>query len=162
MTESEAKRFSEALAFAAEKHAEQRRKDGTPYILHPVKVAMLLAEKNYDVRYQIVGLFHDLLEDTETTEAELKEFCDEEMLRAVRLVTKTEGQPEEGYIDRILADPMARAVKNADRIDNLRDLFHSDNKNFKERYRNETATYFLEKFSPELDALYYEMIQEDR
>lgn len=80
MNREESNKFSQALAFAADKHASQQRKDGTPYILHPVRVGMYLQKEGYDVRYQIVGLFHDLLEDTDATIEELSQFCDEEII----------------------------------------------------------------------------------
>lgn len=153
-------RFSEALAFASIKHKKQQRKDGNPYILHTIKVAMYLAEEGFDYRYQIVGLFHDLLEDTDTTEFELKAYCDEEMIEAIKLVTKREGQTETEYINNILKHPMAKAVKNADRIDNLTDLKNSDNKAFRNKYIAETNDYFLGSFSKELDSLYEELMQE--
>lgn len=157
MTESECKRFSDALAFAAEKHAEQRRRNGDPYILHPVKVAMHLAKDGYDVRYQIAGLFHDLLEDTDATEDELRKFCDEEMMTAIKLVTKTAGFVEDEYLSAILKNPMAKAVKNADRIDNLSDLPNQDDEKFTARYMLDTKTHFVGRFSEELDKLFYDL-----
>lgn len=157
MTVSETERFSQALAFAAQKHSSQRRKDDSPYILHPIRVAMELFRQGYDVRYQIAGLFHDLLEDTDATEAELKEFCDEEMMNAVRLVTKTDGYTREKYFADILANPMAKAVKCADRIDNLRDLEHQDSASFTEKYMKETREWFYGKFSEELDKVFEQL-----
>lgn len=158
MEKQESIKFSNALAFATKKHEAQQRKDGTPYILHPIKVAMIIANKGFDVRYQIVGLFHDLLEDTDATEDELRVYCDKEMLTAVKLVTKTEGQPESEYINNILANPIAKEVKNADRIDNLTDLQASTNLKFKKRYLKETEEFFLGRFSDELDALYKRIV----
>lgn len=154
MTKSESKRFSRALAFAAEKHAEQRRKDRSPYILHPVKVAMILNDNGYDLRYQIVGLFHDLLEDTTTTADELKDYCDEEMIEAIQLVTKSSNYDEKGYIEAILNNPIAKAVKNADRIDNLRDLKNQEDLDFRKRYLFDTEQYYVGKFSEELDRIW--------
>ncbi|MCR5452022.1 MAG: HD domain-containing protein [Lachnospiraceae bacterium] len=154
MTRSESKRFSKALAFAAEKHAEQRRKDKSPYILHPVKVAMFLSDNGYDLRYQIVGLFHDLLEDTDTTTDELRDFCDEEMIEAIQLVTKSADYNEKEYIEAILNNPIAKAVKNADRIDNLRDLKNQEDIEFRKRYLHDTEQYFVGKFSEELDRIW--------
>ena len=151
-------RYSNALSFASKLHASQQRKDKTPYILHPIKVSMILAKKGFDVRYQIAGLFHDLLEDTVATEDDLKEFCDEEMLTAVRLVTKVQGQSEMDYINNILGQPMAKEIKNADRIDNLSDLNTSKEVKFKERYLRQTELFFVGKFSPELDELYYKIM----
>lgn len=149
--------FSEALAFAAIKHKKQQRKDGTPYVLHTIRVAMHLASKGYDYRYQIAGLFHDLLEDTDATEDELKHYCDQEMLEAIKLVTKREGLSEDEYINSILVHPMAKAVKNADRIDNLTDLKKNENEDFKKKYIEETRIYFFGRFSKELDLLFREL-----
>jgi len=154
MTKSESKRFSRALAFAAEKHAEQRRRDKSPYILHPIKVAMILEDNGYDFRYQIVGLFHDLLEDTDTSIDELKNYCDEEMIVAIQLVTKSVNYDEEVYIEAILNNTIAKAVKNADRIDNLRDLKNQDDIDFRKRYLIDTEKHFVGKFSEELDRIW--------
>jgi len=155
--EIEGDEFSAALEFANRKHAGQKRKDYTPYILHPIRVAMHLQQEGYDIRYQIVGLFHDLLEDTDATELDLKVFCDEEMLEALHLVTKKKGISEADYIENILAHPMAKVVKNADRIDNLKDLPNSKNEVFIEKYLKETKAYFYGKFSKELDELYIKL-----
>lgn len=159
MTKEESVLYAGALSFAAKKHAGALRRNGMPYIYHPIRVAMHLAEAGYDIRYQIVGLFHDLLEDTDATVEELSEFCDEEMLKAVRLVTKEEGFIESEYIERILNNPFAKAVKNADRIDNFRDLFVQDDEEFRERYIKNTEEFFVGKFSKELDDLYYENVK---
>ena len=145
--------FSAALEFANRKHAGQKRKDFTPYILHPVRVALYLQKEGYDIRYQIVGLFHDLLEDTDATEQELKRFCDDEMLEAIRLVTKDNTSKGVEYIQRILTHPMAKAVKNADRIDNLRDLKNSEDTLFIKRYLKDTSQFYYGKFSKELDEM---------
>jgi len=154
MTVQETEQFSKALAFASLKHSSQRRKDNTPYIFHPIRVAMELSDEGYDVRYQIAGLFHDLLEDTDATEEELKNFCDSEMLEAVRLVTKREGQTKEEYFSGILSHPMAKAVKSADRMDNLKDLAKQPSPEFTAKYMKETKEYFYGRFTKRLDDLY--------
>ena len=56
-----------------EKHAAQTRKHGTPYYLHPFAVCDMLKEKGFGLEYQIVGLFHDLIEDTDVTYEEINE-----------------------------------------------------------------------------------------
>lgn len=158
MTREESELFAEALSFAAKKHEGAFRRNGIPYIYHPIKVALHLAEAGFDVRYQVVGLFHDLLEDTDATEEELSAYCDEEMLKAIKLVTKTEGYIESVYIDNILKNPMAKAVKNSDRIDNFTDLYNQDDEKFRARYIENTKEFFVGKFSKELDELYYSRI----
>ncbi len=64
-------RYRAALDFATKKHDGQWRKGGAAYITHPVAVAEYLAQDGMDEDTQIAGLFHDLLEDTDATEAEI-------------------------------------------------------------------------------------------
>lgn len=157
MTKSEAEKLSKAIELAANKHSKQIRKNNTPYIYHPIKVSMILAEEGYDVRYQIAGIFHDMLEDTDVTEVELRAFCDDEMMEAIKLVTKEKGYKEEEYINRILKHPMAKAVKNADRIDNLRDLSNQSDPSFTRKYMKETEEFFYGRFSEKLDKIFLEL-----
>ena len=48
----------------------------------------ILKKEGYDIEYQIVALFHDLLEDTDATEDEIRSIAGEEVLQAVKLLTK--------------------------------------------------------------------------
>lgn len=146
--------INEALIFATRKHSKQKRKNGTPYIWHPIGVALMLKEAGFDEKYQTVGLFHDLLEDTDATEEEILFYGDESVLEAVILLTKEEGYIEEDYFGRILKNPIAKAVKNMDRIYNLRDSVNAGAE-FVDKYLKETEKWFLGKFSPELDEEYY-------
>ena len=57
--------------YVKEKHKGQFRKQGTPYYLHPFAVSKILKDKGFDTEYQIAGLFHDLLEDTDTSYEEI-------------------------------------------------------------------------------------------
>ena len=64
-----------ATQFAALKHCDQRRKDGkTPYIIHPISVAMILSEIGSieDLEILSAALLHDTLEDTDTSAHELE------------------------------------------------------------------------------------------
>lgn len=63
-----------ALDFAAKKHAAQRRKAGDiPYINHPIEVALVLAQCGVtDVDVLVAAILHDTIEDTDTSEAELR------------------------------------------------------------------------------------------
>lgn len=73
--------FIKALAFAADKHKNQRRKDAeaSPYINHPIALANVLANEGGIAKKDVLcaAILHDTIEDTETTEEELrKEFGD--------------------------------------------------------------------------------------
>jgi len=67
--------FIKAVAFAAHKHRDQRRKnvDKSPYINHPIALADILANEAgiRDTQILIAAVLHDTLEDTETTVREL-------------------------------------------------------------------------------------------
>ena len=108
--------YEKAYEFAKEKHGTQKRIGGDPYITHPVAVADILKKEGYDIEYQIVALFHDLLEDTDATEDEIRSIAGEEVLQAVKLLTKEKGYDMQTYVTRIRQNPIAYAVKGADRL----------------------------------------------
>lgn len=129
--------------FVQYKHKGQLRKDGiTPYVLHPIGVAQLLKEKGFSKTYQIVGLCHDLIEDTDTSYQELLFMTNKEVVEAVRLVTKEPGYSSKEYYERIQKNQIAKMVKLADRIHNLRDARTAD-ANFRNRYLEETKQWFI-------------------
>ena len=105
-----------------QKRSMEPRKEsvGLRYITHPVAVADILKKESYDIEYQIVALFHDLLEDTNATEDEIRSIAGEEVLQAVKLLTKEKGYDMQTYVTRIRQNPIAYAVKGADRLHNLR------------------------------------------
>jgi guanosine-3',5'-bis(diphosphate) 3'-pyrophosphohydrolase len=119
-----------AAALAAFKHRHQLRKDGrTPYISHPVRVAMTCATV-FGVRDDITiaaALLHDLIEDTTTDYDDLLEKFGEEIADIVACLTKDarmiESERERAY-DRQLAEGpwRARIIKLADVYDNLHDI----------------------------------------
>lgn len=80
-----------ALAFSADKHRNQRRKDAdaSPYINHPIALANVLANEGAvaDVVPLAAAILHDTVEDTETTQAELVEHFGEEIASVVMEVT---------------------------------------------------------------------------
>lgn len=141
-----------AMDYAARMHNGQKRKNGDDYITHPISVANRLAEAGEDEKTQIVGLFHDLLEDTKARDEDIAEYGDD-VLRSVILLSKNRAENKKAYIDNILSDKMAKAVKNADRIDNLTDCAACDDLIFKVRYLSNTEEYYKGKFSKELDNL---------
>ena len=91
MAKSDQERINAAEKFAAEKHKGQTRIGGDPYISHPMAVAQIIKEQGYGTDYQIAALFHDLLEDTDASEDEIRQLGGSEVLEAVRLLTKQPG-----------------------------------------------------------------------
>lgn len=143
-------RYKKALSFATEKHNGQFRIGGLPYITHPMAVAEILREQGCDEDYQIAGLFHDLLEDTDASEAEILSLGGEQVLKAVNLLTKQKDYVMADYVSRIRENPMALAVKGADRLHNLRCATVAS-EDFKRRYVLETLDWYMD-FHPEIPA----------
>ena len=143
-------KLAKAIAFAAEKHANQTRKDGTPYIFHPMAVAELLKRYGYDIDYQVAGVLHDVLEDTDATDEEIRAFG-EDIYKAVKLVTRPKGADEAEYVKNILTNHMAAVVKNADKIHNMCDIVTTNDRNAILNYAKKVEKYYKEKFSYALD-----------
>lgn len=78
----------QAYLFASEKHKNQVRKSGDPYIVHLLGVARILSELNTGPTTIIAGLLHDTIEDTDTTEEEITEKFGKEVCYLVQGVTK--------------------------------------------------------------------------
>ena len=136
-------RLEAALAYAEKKHAEQTRIGGDPYITHPVAVAEIVAQWGFGTDCRLAALFHDLLEDTDATEAEIAALSSPEVLRAVKLLTKQTGYVMAEYVAAICADPIARTVKAADRLHNLRCALVAD-KCFRRKYIAETLEWYMD------------------
>ena len=131
MRTKEARLLIDALAFAADKHRRQRRKDpeASPYINHPISLARVLSVEGRvrDVKVLAAAVLHDTLEDTETTYEELHERFGQTIAAVVREVTddKTLSAPERKRLQIEHAEALsrrARLVKLADKTCNLRDL----------------------------------------
>ena len=145
----ENERYFAALAYATAKHNGQTRKEGVPYITHPIAVAEILEKKGYGEDYIIAGLFHDLLEDTDATEDEILELSNESVLCAVKLLTKQLGYNMREYIDGIKRNPIAFAVKAADRLHNLQ-CAPAASVEFRKKYIAESREWYLD-FCPEIE-----------
>jgi len=105
--------LSRMLVLATKKHEGQYDKGGRPYILHPLKVQHYL--KSDDDELNCIALGHDLIEDTNTTYAELYELgFSERVVAGIRALTKVKGETSEEYEARVLANPDAIAVKMED------------------------------------------------
>lgn len=137
-----------ALKFAAKKHSGQKRIGGEEYITHPIAVCEILKAQGYGEDYQIAALFHDLLEDTDATEEEILRYGNQEILTAVKLLTKSKGYNMAEYVGGIKDNEIAFAVKGADRLHNLRCALVAD-EGFKRKYALETLDWYLD-FSPEI------------
>ena len=120
-----------ALAFAAHKHRDQRRKDAdaSPYINHPIALAACLANEGgvTETTVLVAALLHDTVEDTETTVAELGEHFGAQISGIVAEVTDDKSLPK-AERKRLQIEHArhlsreARLVKLADQIGNLRDV----------------------------------------
>src|SRR5687768_6638212 len=88
-----------ALAFAAHKHRDQRRKDAeaSPYINHPIALADALVNEGgiTDIEVLCAALLHDTVEDTDTTPAELTDAFGPRVARIVAEVTDDGRLPKE-------------------------------------------------------------------
>jgi guanosine-3',5'-bis(diphosphate) 3'-pyrophosphohydrolase len=123
-----------AVAFAAHKHRDQRRKDvdETPYINHPITLAQVLREEGgvRDPAVIAAALLHDTIEDTETSYEELRGLFGATIADCVLEVTDVK------FLSKVArkrlqvaragrASRAAKQVKLADKICNLRDLLAS-------------------------------------
>ena len=90
-----------------------------------------------------LALMHDLIEDTDATEEEILKYGSEEILEAVILLTKKKGYVMAEYVDAIKKNPVAFAVKAADRLHNLNCAIVTDEE-FKRKYILETVDWYLD------------------
>lgn len=121
----------DAVLFAAERHRNQRRKDAdaSPYINHPIALAHLLATTGgvNDVVVLQAAILHDTIEDTETTEAELRARFGADVTNIVLEVTDDKSlsklRRKELQVEHAQdKSPGAALVKLADKTCNLRDI----------------------------------------
>ena len=141
-------RVKRALDFATEKHKGQKRIGGDDYITHPIAVCEIIKKQGFGEDFQITALFHDLLEDTNATEEEILLYGNDEVLTAVKLLTKQKGYDMQEYVSAIKNNAIAFAVKAADRLHNLECALVTDVE-FKRKYILETVDWYLD-FSLEI------------
>lgn len=104
-----------AIKIAVDAHAGQLDRAGKPYILHPLRV--MLAATTQDER--IVGVLHDVVEDSSWTLDDLRlEGLTVVQVSALDAVTRREGEDYTAFIARAAIDPLGRAVKILDLMDN--------------------------------------------
>ena len=127
------KLIMKAYNLANEKHKDQKRSSGEPYIIHPLNVAYILADIGLDESTIAAALLHDVVEDTDVTDEYLRKEFSDEIADMVAGVTKLsniqfasiEEQQAEDYRKMFLAmgkDIRVILIKLADRLHNMRTL----------------------------------------
>lgn len=106
--------YFKALILAWNAHDGQFDKAGKPYIYHPMRVSKGAISKDG----KIVGLLHDVLEDTDYTESDMK-FLSEDQQEALRLLNHEKSVDYFEYVKALKANPIAREVKLSDLADNM-------------------------------------------
>ena len=124
-----------AYDYSARMHAQQKRKSGEPYVIHPLNVALIIAQLRMDLPSVVTGLLHDVIEDTGASLDELQGLFGEEVARLVDGMTKVskitfssrEEKQAENFRKMIIAmaqDIRVVLIKLADRLHNMRTLDH--------------------------------------
>lgn len=116
-----------ALDFAAKAHqGQKRKKSGDPYIVHPMRVAQMLTLGDTSTIVQphmvVAAILHDVVEDTEVTQADIYKEFDYAAAVLVEVLTKDPKQTKGEYVRGVIEHSLeASLIKVADRLDNLRD-----------------------------------------
>ena len=124
-----------AYDYSAHMHRDQKRMSGEPYVIHPLNVALIIAQLKLDVPSIVTGLLHDVVEDTGTSLVEVQNLFGAEVATLVDGVTKVskitfqsrEEKQAENFRKMIIAmaqDIRVVLIKLADRLHNMRTLDH--------------------------------------
>ena len=147
-------KIAQALDFAAQAHAGQKRKSGEDYIYHPIEVAKILVAYDCDTDSIIAALLHDTVEDTAVTLEQVRKLFGEEVSSLVDGLTKLGkiyfSSQEEQQIENLRKMLLAMAkdirvilIKLADRLHNMRTLDGQPDKR-----RREIALETIEVYAP--------------
>ncbi|GLZ34017.1 hypothetical protein Lesp02_62050 [Lentzea sp. NBRC 105346] len=108
--------LDDAIRIARHAHDGQVDKSGRPYIGHPLRV-MASVEGEHA---RMAAVLHDVIEDTPmTAHSLLAAGCPPVVVDAVVALSKVPGEPQEQYLTRVAANPLALVVKHADIADNM-------------------------------------------
>ena len=155
-----------AYRLAEEKHREQKRSSGEPYIIHPLSVAAILVGLGMDSQSVMAGLLHDVVEDTDCTLEDIQKQFGKEVALLIDGVTKLGKIPyssrEEQQAENLRKMLMAMAedirviiIKFADRMHNLSTLEYMSPQ--KQRHK---AVECLEVYAPIADRLGIRTVKE--
>ncbi|MBQ6851530.1 MAG: bifunctional (p)ppGpp synthetase/guanosine-3',5'-bis(diphosphate) 3'-pyrophosphohydrolase [Oscillospiraceae bacterium] len=126
-------RIERAVEYAAQKHKDQKRKDGSPYIIHPLAVAEIVAEMGLDLEAILGALLHDCIEDTDASFDEIARLFGSTTAELVEGVTKLTranfSSTEQAQMENLRKMFMAMSkdirvvlIKIADRLHNMRTM----------------------------------------
>ncbi len=125
--------INKAVEYAQEKHKDQRRKDGSPYIIHPLAVAEIVAEMGLDTDAILGALLHDCIEDTDASHGDIETLFGPTAAELVEGVTKLTranfSSTEQAQMENLRKMFMAMSkdirvvlIKIADRLHNMRTM----------------------------------------
>ena len=179
--------IDKAYRIAFDAHEDQKRKSGEPYIIHPLCVAIILADLELDKETIVAGLLHDVVEDTIMTEEEIQKEFGPEVALLVDGVTKlgrlnystdkldTQAENLRKMFLAMAKDIRVILIKLADRLHNMRTLQYMRPEKQKEKARETREIYApiaqrlgISKIKVELDDLslkylepevYYDLVE---
>lgn len=109
------KTLTDAIKLACDAHSGQFDKGGQPYILHPLRVMMMLSGE----KRMIAAVLHDVVEDAGIELSLISHWFGAEVAQAVDALSRREGESYGDFIERCANDPIACSVKWADLQDNM-------------------------------------------
>ncbi len=173
--------IEKAYEIASDAHKDQRRKSGEPYIIHPLSVAIILAEFEMDKETIVAGILHDVVEDTVMTLEQLAEEFGSEVATLVDGVTKLTQISYSADKIEIQAENLRKMflamgkdirvilIKLADRLHNMRTMEYQTPIKQKEKSRETMDIYApiadrlgISKIKVELDDLSLKYLEPER
>ncbi len=133
MPDTDMARIDRAVAYARDKHKDQKRKDGSPYVIHPLAVAEIVAELGLDEDAILGALLHDCIEDTDASYDEIEKLfgttCAELVDGVTKLTRANFSSNEQEQMENLRKMFMAMSkdirvvlIKISDRLHNMRTM----------------------------------------